>query len=188
MKILTGTVAVVLLAHVVAAEEAGTLGIGSRLRVQQATGKGNPRLAGRVVAHDADTLTLSLDGGATRVVPWGTVRRLEVSRGRRSAGAGMLRGAGIGLATGVAAGLAVGALGADRSPCPPDAWCIRFTRTESAGIGAMVLGAGGTVVGGLTGLAWPGERWTRVGEPRLSLAPTTGPRGRGAGLALQLSF
>jgi hypothetical protein len=193
MKILAGTVAIGLVGCMVAsAGEPATLGIGSRVRVQQGPRKDNPKLAGRVVATDADTLTLSLDGGSTRSVPWSSVRRIEVSQGRRSAGAGMLRGAGIGLALGVVAGALVGATRPDdRCYSDPrrDTWCLElFTTNDYAFLGAITLGGTGAVVGGGVGAAWRGERWAPVREPRLSLAPTPGPGGRGAGLALRFDF
>ena len=44
----------------------------------------------------------------------------------------------------------------------------------------------GCVVGALA----PGEHWSRVeiGRARVQIAPTTGPRGRGAGLAVSVGF
>jgi hypothetical protein len=184
MKILGTTAAMVLGGAVlVGAGEPATLGVGSRVRLQA---EGGLRLKGLVVATDAETLTLSLEGGATRDVAWSSVRKIDVSRGRRSAGGGFLRGAGIGLAAGATVGALAGALSGDDPPCQ-DCW-FRFSAGEKAAIDGVLLGGVGTILGGVTGAVAPGERWERAGEPKVRLTAQTDPSGRGAGLALRLAF
>jgi hypothetical protein len=174
-------------AAVASAAEPATLGIGSRVRIQQ--GKDKPRLVGVIAASDAETLTLSLEQGETRIVPWHDVRKIDVSRGRRSAGAGALRGAGIGLATGAAAGIVAGLVAGDDPPCAPDEWCLlRFSSGDKMALGGTGLGVTGAALGAALGAFGRGERWAPAGEHRVNLAPQTGPGGHGAGLALRLEF
>jgi len=200
MKILLTAVAVTFAAGAVLAGEPATFGIGSRVRVQQEAGKQRLSQVGVIVATDAETLTLSLDHGHTRVVPWSEVRRLDISRGRRSVGAGMLRGAGFGLAAGLAVGtfLAIGER--DDPPCPPSDAPPGFGFSGSLCFGPLFTAAdkrtfdiaGMGLVGGSVGLAVGavsrGERWQRAGGRIVHVSPTTDPRGHGAGLALSVSF
>lgn len=184
MKILGTTVAMVLGAAVLAgAGEPATLGLGSKVRVKVHK---EPAAEGLVVATDPETLTLSLPSGARREIAWSKVQKLQVSRGKRSTGKGFLRGAGIGLAGGALAGVVTGVMAGDDAPCR-DCW-FRFSAGEKATMGAVLLGGAGTVVGGIFGLAAPGEKWERVGERQFTLAPQVDPRGQGAGLALRFAF
>src|SRR5262245_14893925 len=100
MRIPAAVVTMVLGATLASAGEPATFGLGSRVRAHVGRDRAQGAVVGVVAATDADTLTLVLENGATRDVPWRDVRRLDLSRGRRSVGAGIARGAGIGLAAG----------------------------------------------------------------------------------------
>jgi hypothetical protein len=174
-------------------EEPATLGVGSRVRIQQGTTKGGPWLVGVLAATDAETLTLSLGRGHTREVRWRDVRRVDVSRGRRSVGSGMLRGAGFGLLAGVAAGGLL-ALGERDDTCSPveggyfDGLCLALSARDKRTLDVAGMGLVGTSVGLVVGGAARGERWQRAGERRVQVLPSADAHGRGAGVALSVSF
>lgn len=142
------------------------------------------RVTGRVLASDAETLTIAPRSGPARTYRWNELRSFEESRGRRSRGAGALRGAG----RGFLAGAAFGAIAVAT---------YQASSRDPIGLDGLLVGAiaidctlGATVLGGAIGAIAPGERWSRVevGRARVSVAPTTGPRGRGAGFAFAVEF
>jgi len=102
---------------------------------------------------------LSTDGVSVKY-PLTDIARLEVSSGRYRP---VLRGLAVGTGVGVILGGAGGAL--TYSPCESTEFlgCLLApeSRTQSAAMGAVVLGALGLVVGGLQGLI-PRDRWQRV--------------------------
>jgi hypothetical protein len=126
---------------------------GTRVRV---TAKGLPagRVSGVIQRWLPDTMVVARDStGDTVRVPFGTVRRLEVSRGMQS-----------GYDTGAEAGLVFGA-GIDLL------WIVASSRSgsEDPGIaapfgirGLVVLAGGFTALGALVGSLSRSERWQRV--------------------------
>jgi len=148
---------------------------GARVRVIANDARGILRFEGL----RADTLVLRYpDTDGPLLLPVGTVQRLSVSGGRRSAGAGALRGLGIGLGVGVAGGAVIGAL----SPVNEDAF-IEVSRGESVVIGAILFGGIGAVIGTLAGVSKPGEKWERVDLQRLRVSA-----GAGGGGSVGVSF
>jgi hypothetical protein len=155
--------------------------------------RANSRYAGEVVASDADTLTIRLDGRDLRVsLPRTAIARMELSRGRRPRST--LRGAAIGAGIGAAGGALLGfAAGGDR--CPPGrpgegffGWqgCLAlFSAGDKAAMGAVGFGALGGLVGAVIG-SQRAERWETVtthGTPKVRVSLR--PLGRlGASLAL----
>lgn len=145
---------------------------GARIRVT----RGGPtpgQVTGSVERIASDTLWLASGRHAEPVaVPFGTIQRLEVSRGRRSAVGGALVGGAIGAglgATGMLVWAASSCFSATSGHCPTGGTAAGIT------VGSAALGA---VVGAAV---MRGERW--------SLMPLT--RGRqvpGGGLALEIQF
>jgi hypothetical protein len=123
----------------------------------------SPTATGRFTVDDVadDVLTLHDSTGAAVRVAVQTVTRLAVWRGTRSRAAGALRGAGLGLAAGAGAGILKGFASGDD---PPETF-FAFTAEEKAAMFAILLGGTAGIVGGVLGLAKPGERWERVQLP-----------------------
>lgn len=137
-----------------------------------------------VLSATPDTLVVQRDPAApVHRLAVASLQRLDVSRGRRSAGSGLGRGfligAGIGAAVGVASGLASG-------DDEPGGWFSMSAEDKALG-GGVFVGAAGGVIGGLVGLFVRGERWDRLATaPRLALAVP--PAGRGVGLRVAGAF
>ena len=138
--------------------------VGRRVRVTTPGVPGRDRYAGRVVAVGADSLTLHRDGTpAPRAIPFTSITKLEVSRGRHPNG---WRGAGIGLVGGAAIGTVVGLITYEkgRGDCYFLAGCTPDYR-ESKGIdpgGGAILGAtGGLIVGTIAGRFVRTEKWAK---------------------------
>lgn len=156
-----------------------------RVRLQCAADAEGPcrgRLIGRLLAADADRLTLAVtDRSEPLVLERRDIARLEVSRGRQTA-----RGAGKGALTGGIVlglvGLGIAALwdGSNNPDSPIDAGDYLVLTGMSAGLGALA----GTVTGALVGTA--SEQWKPAHAPpvRLSVAP----RPKGAALSLSIRF
>jgi hypothetical protein len=164
---------------------------GTRVRLTlSCEGRGQPadmgaadacRLVGRLVRLRADTLTLE---STEKTNSWGlgTLRRLEVSQGRRGhwlvgAGAGAVLG-------GVAFVLLTGS--GSTAICDRDANQDALSPGECAGLSAaavLVMGGVGAIVGGLI----RSESWRElsVEDLRVSLAPR--PPGK-LGIAVRLGF
>ena len=138
--------------------------VGRRVRVTTPGVPGRDRYAGRVVAVSADSLTLHRDGAkAPSAIPFASITRLEVSRGRHPSG---WRGAGIGLVAGAAVGTIVGVATYQekRGDCYLFVGCTADYR-EAKGIspsgGAILGAAGGMIVGTIVGRMVRSERWVR---------------------------
>ena len=170
-----------LVATTVPADEVGA---GARIRVF-ASGAGQGRFIGSLVASDAEVLILQTAKGEPRRIRHADVRRLEVSRrpGRHG------RGALIGLAAGAVGGFIVGAATnsdgcqpSEYSPCwfGTDPW---FSDSESGAMGAVFFAGLGAIFGAIVA---PGEQWERISDARVrvSAAPTR----RGAAVAVSLRF
>ncbi|MDH3497541.1 MAG: hypothetical protein OER21_12335 [Gemmatimonadota bacterium] len=166
-----------------AAQERSLLPLGVRIRVTTATpdttararGPTRTRFVGTLADLRADAVVLDVDPHDRRVVPFGTLRELEVSRGRQSRTG---RGALIGLAAGAAAGVTTVLALCAGGECESSGG--NFT-----GFGALVVGAAGalagTGIGALVGALIRTERWEGVSLDGVRLYG--GPAGR-AGLAL----
>ena len=90
-------------------------------------------------------------------IPFGGVTRLDVLRGKKSKGLGILRGAALGAGIGDVAGILIGI--AAVSGCT-EAFCKLDVLYYAAG--GMLFGA---AVGAAVGSAYPPDRWVRVDLP-----------------------
>lgn len=141
------------------------------------------QFVGQIVEMDGETLTIGFHGRSTRLtVPRDAIARMDLSRGRRSAGGRLLNGAGIGLLVGGLGGALIGLVSGDDQ----SQGFGSFTATEKAALGGIGLGALGFVVGAAVGLASEGERWEQV--PARGVQVTVKPVARGRGLSLAVSF
>lgn len=159
------------------------LGTGSRVRV---AGLGIPdgaaeatllgRVTGRVVSTDDETLQVERADGSRVRFRQDSLRLLQTSNGPRSPVGGALRG-----------GLVAGAFGAGLGLLIGPRWNLE-EEGHARVAGQFALGA--AIVGLVAGALAPGEHWSRVesGRARVSVAPTTGPRGQGAGLTVAVGF
>lgn len=129
---------------------------GSRVRVSLAGPEGR-RVTGEVVAVGSDALSLVPGNGRdTTAVSFRSISRLELSRGRRSVGGGMLLGGVLGAGAGAAGALVWAASSCFRSSTSTGGNCP--TGGTAAGI---VIGSG--AVGAAVGALVRPERWVRVG-------------------------
>ncbi|HWE42872.1 MAG TPA: hypothetical protein VG432_10220 [Gemmatimonadaceae bacterium] len=138
--------------------------VGKRVRVTTPGVPGRDRYAGRVVAVGSDSLTLHRDGApGPRAIPFTSITKVEVSRGRRPNG---WRGAGLGLVGGAAAGTVVGLITYKKqrgdcyflAPCTPD---YRPREGVSPGGGAVLGATGGLIVGAIAGRFIRTEKWAK---------------------------
>lgn len=145
------------------------------------------QVVGQIVKMDGDTLTITLEGRSTRLtVPRDAIARMDLSRGRRSAGERLFRGAGLGVLVGGLGGALVG-LASGGDDCPPHSVdCIGFSTSDRMAIGGILLGTLGSVVGAAVGLGSKGERWEQV--PARGVQVTVKRVARGRGLSLAVSF
>ena len=146
-----------------AAQRADSLLVGARVRVHRHSAP--PRVvSGVLLGADSTGLTLAAANGAPpRTVAAAEVARLERHAGRRSAGAAFGRGAGRGALVGLAlSAVLMGAALVEerRNPCHD---CF-INGPMAAGIVAVPLTAGSTLLGGVIGLGRR-DRWTRVAYP-----------------------
>jgi hypothetical protein len=155
---------------------------GARVRISESHSGAATTETGTLVAIRADTLVLQPEHRVdTLRIPVGSVRTLEVSRGRKSrVGAGIGYGALVGVATGALVPLAV---------CGGDCGASSVGNfTGLLVVGGAVLGAvAGSVVGGVIGAAHSGERWEQVPSDRWHLSVAPRPRG-GVALAVSVPF
>jgi hypothetical protein len=128
-----------------------TPGIRVQVRLPEAQHQVGPRgqlLRGRVTGLAQDTLYLAVtDSVGPLAIPRSFVQRLEISRGAPSRGVSALLGGLIGGAFGAATFYLVTVI----SPNGGD-----------TGDAALMGGAIGLGLGGLSGALWPQERWKRV--------------------------
>lgn len=147
-----------------------------------------PFVLGRVATQDEAGLTISRAAdGALVTVPWTAIRDLEIARVRHS------RRIAVGAAAGLVVGVALAATCKDEPPEPePPSLGFNFGFAFDLDlcpylVPRMIVLS--TVAGGLIGSLFRKERveWERAYHPRLELAVTP-TRGRGAALALTMSF
>jgi hypothetical protein len=138
--------------------------VGKRVRVTTPGVPGRDRYAGRVVAVGPDSLTLQRDGApAPTAIPFTSITKVEVSRGRRPNG---WRGAALGLVGGAAAGAVVGLITYKKqrgecyflAPCTPD---YRPAEGIDPGGGAILGATGGLIVGTIAGRFIRTEKWAK---------------------------
>ncbi len=144
------------------------------------------------VVWKSDTLVVQSNGD-TLSVPVNLVTRLDVSRGRKSFGAG--RGGIIGGVVGAASAAIIGAASYEEpeEPQPCVLFCLfqdpEFSRTaaDAAVLGAAFGAVVGYAIGRLLGSAIKTERWQEVPLDRLRVS--FGPQRDGrVGLGLPVSF
>ena len=113
---------------------------------------------------DADTLVMKAQGMIRPVaIPLTSVKRLEVSRGRKSR---ILKGLGIGFLVGAGLGAYIGAA-KECNGTGGDTMC--GDRAANAVFAGSVLGLLGAVAGTIVGVAAPGESWEEVPLEKVSL-------------------
>jgi hypothetical protein len=183
LQALVGTLVVVaaLPGNRVLAQPVPTLETGARVRVVAVAASSKP-VIGTIVRVDERMMELRLaDRKDLTFVPRAAIKKLEVSRGRRSRGRGALIGALIGGALGAIAVLATPGQSCEPSSNP---WsCIGGI---SKGEGALALGGLGAGLGALVGLVIPpAEKWTPVPMAQVSVAPG---RQRRIQVSLSLAF
>jgi hypothetical protein len=153
------------------AQDAATLARGARVRVTVGA-PWSEQYTAKIDAIHGDTLLL--EGGATRVVLFRSLERLEVSQGRRGH---PWRGAGIGFLVGAVTGAV---LGPYTVPGEGD------TAESKAVAGAVLLGAAGALSGVVIGALIKTDTWEEV--PLEGLRVSIAPRGGGVGVGVRLSF
>ena len=115
---------------------------------------------GTLLTLDSVALVLRQDGMQdTLSVPRETIRRLEVSAGRKSAAG---KGARIGGIAGGGLGLLAGAAAAIENPCDGPSFCLDLFGPEDIPLFVVVAGGTGAVVGALIGALGRTDRWTEV--------------------------
>ena len=152
------------------AQEVLAVSPGQRVKVRSPDARG----VFVVQSAAADTLVLAASSGETRAVPIASISQFEVSAGERTRLGGFARGAGFGLLIGAGVGGAWGLADGD-DDCAEASWCfIEFSAAEKAMLGGAVLGSLGAIIGGVFGVANPGEHWRRVPLRRVAVAPSSG--------------
>ena len=157
--------------NVLPAQEWVSVAPGQRVKVN------SPEARGTFVVQSAglDTLVLTTPNGSeTRSVPFASISRLEVSGGERSRMSGFGRGAGFGFLIGAGVGGMLGYADGD-DECSGDSWCLfQMSASEKALVAGVAIGGLSAVIGGIVGVANPGERWQRVPVQRVSAGPAPG--------------
>ena len=169
--------------------DALTAVVGQRVRVSPAgratapDGRSAPAVVGVLESHDDHQLTISAKGmDKPAVVPLSAVRRIEVSRGRRSFAK---QGAVAVGSAGVLFGLLVGY--ACLEGCMEGEGTARVLL-----VAPLVFGGMGAAAGGIVGAPFRTERWERMplpapnassGRVRFSVHPV--PRGAAAAMTLR---
>jgi hypothetical protein len=152
------------------AQGQATVAPGARVRVTVGA-PWSEQYTAKIEAIHGDTLLL--EGGATRVMLFRFLERLEVSRGRRGH---PWRGAWIGGIAGVVGGI-------------PAMYAIcTYAGCEVAGLvgGAAAFGAAGALIGAGIGALIKTDKWEEV--PLDGLRVSIATRGGGVGVGVRLSF
>ena len=111
---------------------------------------------GRVTAVNQDTVQIAPDGRDATTIATSAIRRVEISRGRTSRGAGFKKGAIRGAVILAAIGAVSSAL--QHEQIGEDG----ATVTEAALLGIWSGGLFGGLIGGAIGAARSGDRWEQV--------------------------
>ena len=153
------TMAMLVPASQAAAQPAGTVAKGSRVRLESASVTPH-KLSGTVVELDETTLKLRTDSGSSVVVPRGAISKLDVMVSRGSNWkAGALIGAAVGFLTD----------SGSPSKCSGSLGCIGPDPNDAAAAGVVVLAGVGALIGSLI---WK-ETWAPVeSSPRFTVAAT----------------
>jgi hypothetical protein len=169
-RIIIGVVAVLMAGPAIAEP----VRLGERVRIAV---PGDPAIVGYVLATDDTFVSIRSESEEEVRVPWRSVRKVEISHGRRS---GFVRGAAIGGLVGM---IGLGALGSQADQCFD---CQSGEHgTDLTGPG-MVVGLGlGALLGGGIGALTRVERWETVRAPQLAVGVTPQRRGIGASVALR---
>jgi hypothetical protein len=157
------------ISHIADAQIAATLQSGVRVRIVPVNGK---RIVGTVASATTDSVSLYSRGtrGSTLTFARSEVSTIQVSRGRSRVQGALIKGA-IGLGIGAVSGALIGATtySRDENTCTPSAgnWClfgclIVCSRGDAALFAGTLLGAGGLLVGTVTGVATGWEKWDTV--------------------------
>ena len=154
-----------------------TLPPGSRVRVHSAQGP----VIGAIRSVSDSAIVVAPASARAVTIPWSSVNRLEISRGRstnawRGLGIGALGGA----VTGVILGLAAG------EDCGRSNSFVCFDRGSLALAGGVGFGVIGGVIGLVAGAFRTHENWHMITAPGRVLRITVAPRG--AGLGVSVSF
>ena len=111
---------------------------------------------GRVASVSADTVLVAVDGRDPATVAVAAIRRVEVSRGQTSRGAGFKKGA-------IRGALILAAIGAVSSALQHEQiGDDGATVTEAALLGIWSGGLFGGLIGGAIGAARAGDKWETV--------------------------
>jgi len=150
-------------------------GVGDRIRIR--TLAGSFFTTGRLLAADADTITLAPEGRDAGQLSFARseIARLDVFQGRKSYGvAGGLIGA---------SALFVGAL----MVCSDDIFCNGADGSDDTAKNALAAAGAGGLIGGLLGMLIRSDRWTSVpvDRVRVAIAPV---RARGVALSVSVGF
>ena len=95
-----------------------------------------------------NTALIDAETARRRTVPTAALQRIELPRQHAR---GALEGAGLGAVAGALVGAMLGFLSGD-DRCPPTGWCFfSLTAAQKAEGGAIVLGAGGLLIGTIIG-------------------------------------
>src|SRR5262245_8287321 len=155
------------------ADDAPPVEVGARVRVTAASTGPVKKTVGRLVAIEADRLTLAVEGRpAPVVVPLDSVLRLERSVRKSKRWKGALVGLGISVAAAVLASTDTTCDDSGASGC------------SYAGEGLLAGFVLGLPAAGLGALIAPGEKWQDARPVGVGLSPTP----RGVGLRVSLRF
>ena len=180
-RFLTSALAAAPIAHLVAQQPA--LAPGARVRISAPEVSPGDRLIGSVIAVSADTILMRVEQPATwasdtAAIPYGSITRLDVSRGRKSA---IVPGLLVGMGAGGIAGAALGAT--DLTRCRND---------RDIGVGGCLIFeglfvAGGGLVGAVLGAVIRRDRWEQVPPDRVRVGLAPGP-GRAVTIAVAIRW
>lgn len=179
-RILSLVVALVLTAQAgLFAQQEPPVVSGDRVRIAAPTVDPEDWLVGTLVETAADTCVLAVDNQAdTLALPFASVTRFEVNRGRRSH---WVTGAALGAVVGGAGGALLGYMSCIYEPKESD--CVQTHVTVGAVVGGTVLG----LVGAGIGSAIKTDRWEEVPLDQLRVGLVRRRNGR-LGLAVSVSF
>jgi len=149
---------------------------GARIRLDAPNLGG--RMTGTLVAWEADTLVVNVEGdapGLGLIVPVDSVTRIDVGRERRMT----LEGAGVGVLAGTLLALAASPDWVDENGDCTTPACMAYEVSPHLDTRLAVLGAAGALLGAIVGAETTTESWVRVSLQGVNLGGT-----QDSGLAL----